>query len=113
MAGFGDLVQKAFYLGMGAASYAGERAGSTLKDLREQTQTVVNELVERGELSAEEAQQLINKMMQRAQESVTTTAAVSQDEHRRIEIVDDDETTAEAREAVVSSSSAKIGRAHV
>ncbi|MEM7649974.1 MAG: hypothetical protein AAF283_12400 [Cyanobacteria bacterium P01_A01_bin.70] len=100
MAGFGDLVQKAFYLGMGAASYAGERAGSTLKDLREQTQTVVNELVERGELSAEEAQQLINKMMQRAQESVTTTATVShQDEPRRIEIVDDDETTAEAREA--------------
>ncbi|MEM6437202.1 MAG: hypothetical protein AAF773_25600 [Cyanobacteria bacterium P01_D01_bin.115] len=99
MAGFGDLVQKAFYLGMGAASYAGERAGSTLKDLREQTQTVVNELVERGELSAEEAQQLINKMMQRAQESVTTTATVSQDEPRRIEIVDDDEMTAEAREA--------------
>ncbi|MGD1928209.1 MAG: phasin family protein [Leptolyngbyaceae cyanobacterium] len=99
MAGFGDLVQKAFYLGMGAASYAGERAGSTLKDLREQTQTVVNELVERGELSAEEAQQLINKMMQRAQESVTTTAAVSQDEPRRIEIVDDEEMTAEVREA--------------
>ena len=99
MAGFGDLVQKAFYLGMGAASYAGERAGSTLKDLREQTQTVVNELVERGELSTEEAQQLINKMMQRAQDGATNTTETSQDEPRRIEIVDDDEVTAEAPEA--------------
>lgn len=99
MAGFGDLVQKAFYLGVGAASYAGEKAGGTLKELREQTRSVVNELVERGELTADEAQQLFNKMMQQAQESATTVAEPPPDEPRRIEILDDTETAAESREA--------------
>ncbi len=99
MAGFGDLVQKAFYLGVGAASYAGEKAGGTLKELREQTQSVVNELVERGELTADEAQQLLNKMMQRAQESATTAAESPAEKPRRIEILDDAEETAAAQEA--------------
>lgn len=102
MAGFGDLVQKAFYLGVGAASYAGEKAGNTLKDLRAQTQTVVNELVERGELTAEEAQQLMNKMMQRAEETAQAASAStesSRDEPRRIEILDDDDSSAEIQEA--------------
>jgi len=99
MAGFGDLVQKAFYLGVGAASYAGEKAGGTLKELREQTKSIVNELVERGELTAEEAQQLFNKMMQQAQESATTVSDPPPEEPRRIEILDDTEAAAEAREA--------------
>lgn len=100
MAGFGDLVQKAFYLGVGAASYAGEKAGGTLKELREQTKSVVNELVERGELTADEAQQLFNKMMQQAQESATTVADTpSEEQPRRIEILDDTEAAAETREA--------------
>lgn len=100
MAGFGDLVQKAFYLGVGAASYAGEKAGGTLKDLREQTRSVVNELVERGEITADEAQQLFNKMMQQAQESATSVSSeVPSEEPRRIEIVDDAEDAAAAREA--------------
>ena len=100
MAGFGDLVQKAFYLGVGAASYAGEKAGGTLKDLQKQTRAVVNELVERGELTADEAQQLFNKMMQQAQESATTVSSETpSEEPRRIEIVDDTEDTEAAREA--------------
>jgi hypothetical protein len=36
MPGFGDLVQKAFYLGVGIASYAGEKAGTTFTELRSQ-----------------------------------------------------------------------------
>lgn len=99
MAGFGDLVQKAFYLGVGAASYAGEKAGGTLKDLREQAQSVVNELVERGELTTEEAQQIFNKMMQRAQEGASTVAEPPREAPRRIEILDEDESTAETQEA--------------
>ncbi|NJL47328.1 MAG: hypothetical protein HC929_07360 [Leptolyngbyaceae cyanobacterium SM2_5_2] len=88
MAGFGELVKKAFYLGVGAASYAGEKAGHTLKDVQEQAQTVVNELVARGEMTTEEAQRLVNDMISRAQvtppsaEDATTTP-------RRIEILDD------------------------
>lgn len=102
MAGFGDLVQKAFYLGVGAASYAGEKAGGTLKELREQTKSVVNELVERGELTADEAPQLFNKMMQQAQESATTvTDTPPEEQPRRIEILDDTEAAAETREAEV------------
>jgi polyhydroxyalkanoate synthesis regulator phasin len=48
MAGLGDLVQKAFYLGVGIASYAGEKAGGTLKDAKDQAQKIVDELVARG-----------------------------------------------------------------
>jgi polyhydroxyalkanoate synthesis regulator phasin len=87
MAGFGDLVKKAFYLGVGTASYAGEKAGETLKDLQSQAQTIVNELVARGEITAEEAQRLVNDMVNRAQDA----AATSPDPlPRPIEILDDD-----------------------
>jgi polyhydroxyalkanoate synthesis regulator phasin len=103
MAGFGDIVQKAFYLGVGVASYAGEKAGGTLKELRDQTQTLVNEMVERGELTADEAQQLLNKMMQRVQESPTQPSKPpsppAENGPRRIEILDDEESTAATREA--------------
>ena len=92
MAGFGDLVKKAFYLGVGVASYAGEKAGVTLKDLREQTQTIVNELVARGEMTAEEAQRLINDMVNQAQaETSTESTDGATPQPRRIEILDDDE----------------------
>lgn len=91
MAGFGDLVKKAFYLGVGVASYAGEKAGVTLKDLREQTQIIVNELVARGEMTAEEAQRLINDMVNQAQSSTSTGDNTPPAQPRRIEIVDDEE----------------------
>ncbi|MEM8810443.1 MAG: hypothetical protein AAGF01_30905, partial [Cyanobacteria bacterium P01_G01_bin.38] len=67
MADFGNLVQKAFYLGVGLASYASEKAGDTLSDLRGQAQKLVDELVERGELTADEAQKMMNDMMNRAE----------------------------------------------
>lgn len=89
MAGFGDLVKKAFYLGVGVASYAGEKAGDTLKDLREQSQTIVNELVARGEITAEDAQRLVNEMVNRAQ-AEASTASDGNPEPRRIEILDDE-----------------------
>ena len=88
MAGFGDVVKKAFYLGVGVASYAGEKAGHTLKDLQEQTQVVVNELVARGEMTAEEAQRLVNDMVSKAQATMPDSAPSP--EPRRIEILDDE-----------------------
>ena len=60
MASFGDLVQKAFYLGVGIASYTGEKVGGTLKDVRGQAQKLVDEMVARGEMTADEAQRLVN-----------------------------------------------------
>lgn len=48
MPGFGDLVQKAVYLGVGLASYAGEKASKTLAELRTDAQKLADELVKRG-----------------------------------------------------------------
>ena len=97
MAGFGDLVQKAFYLGVGIASYAGEKAGGTLKDtlkdLQGQAQKLVDELVVRGELTTEEAQRLVNDMVSRAQ-GTPSPGATTETAPRPIEILDDDEDTA-------------------
>lgn len=94
MAGFGDLVQKAFYLGVGIASYAGEKAGGTLKDVGGQAQKLVDDLVARGEMTAEEAQRLVNDMISRAQGGERSSGEGTAEEPRRIEILDDDEAIA-------------------
>lgn len=105
MAGFGNLVQKAFYLGVGIASYAGEKAGGAFGDLRKQAQTLVDELVERGELTAEEAQAMMNDMVERAQEAAVqqpndATESSEPEGPRQIQILDDSEAlTEEERQA--------------
>ncbi len=94
MAGFGDLVQKAFYLGLGMASYAGEKAGATLAELRSQAQKIADEMVERGEITAEEAKRMVDEMVVRAQSSPPTdpqSESSQSSEPRRIEILDDDD----------------------
>ncbi|MGF1566841.1 MAG: phasin family protein [Nodosilinea sp.] len=102
MAGFGDLVKKAFYVGVGVASYAGEKAGDTLKDLREQTQTIVNELVARGEMTAEEAQRLVNDMVNHAQATASDPVDTSP-EPRRIEILDSEPAEPRSEEAQMAA----------
>ncbi len=105
MAGFGNLVQKAFYLGVGIASYAGEKAGGALGDLRGQAQKLVDELVERGELTAEEAQKMMNDMVARAEATAAAAEASNSAEKpddgpRQIQILDDSESmTTEERQA--------------
>ncbi|MEB3288275.1 MAG: hypothetical protein VKI82_00065, partial [Leptolyngbya sp.] len=51
------------------------------------TQMVVNELVARGEMTAEEAQRLVNDMVSKAQATVPNSAPSP--EPRQIEILDD------------------------
>ena len=102
--GFGKLVQKAFYLGVGIASYAGEKAGFALSDIKAQAQKLVDELVERGELTAEEAQKMMNDMLARAEATAASEPSVSQraepEGPRQIQILDDDDAlTAEERQA--------------
>ena len=87
MPGFSDLVQKAFYLGVGAASYAAEKAGNTLSELRVQAQKLADEMVARGEMTAEDAKRMVDEMVTRAQEPEATQPS----EPRRIEILADDE----------------------
>ncbi|MEO1146195.1 MAG: hypothetical protein AAFY26_11435 [Cyanobacteria bacterium J06638_22] len=100
MAKFGDLVQKAFYLGVGLASYAGEKAGETLVDLRAQAQKLADELVAKGEITAEEAKRMVDEMVVQAQQTQAASSGDAPAEPRRIEILEDaDSSTADTHEA--------------
>ncbi|MBE9124974.1 MULTISPECIES: phasin family protein [unclassified Coleofasciculus] len=105
MAGFGNLVQKAFYLGVGLASYANEKAGGALTELRVQAQKLADELVERGEITTEEARKMVDDMVKQAQ---TQTVQPSQEnstprEPRPIEIISDDEEPTSTKEENVEA----------
>ncbi len=94
MAGLGDMFQKAVYLGIGLASYAGEKAGTKFSELRGQAQKLADEMVERGEMSADEARRFVDEAMHRAQQSQQTVVKADEkptSEPRRIEILSDDE----------------------
>jgi polyhydroxyalkanoate synthesis regulator phasin len=94
MAGFGDLVQKAFYLGVGLASYAGEKAGGKIGELRSQVQKLADEMVARGEMTTDEARRFVEDMMKQAQNeqgSVKDAPTNASSEPRRIEILEEDE----------------------
>lgn len=98
MPGLGDLVQRAFYLGVGVASYAGEKASKTLSELRVQAQKIADEMVERGEITADDARRLVDEMVRRAQmvdgqpDSAKVTVDVDAEaaQPRPIEITEDD-----------------------
>ena len=95
MAGFGNLFQKAFYLGVGFASYAGEQASEKLIELRATAQKLADELVERGEMNTEEARRFVEEMVNQGQRQGSGNPQVRQEtgpkEPRRIEILDDDD----------------------
>jgi polyhydroxyalkanoate synthesis regulator phasin len=55
MADFQDLVKKAFYLGVGAISYAGEQANDQFSDLQKRAQDLADEMIRRGEMTTEES----------------------------------------------------------
>lgn len=94
MAGFEDIVKKAFYMGVGFASYAQEKAGSTLSDLKTQAQKLADEMIARGEMSAEEARKFVDDIVLQAQQgSVPGTDKSESKEPRRIEIIDEEEAT--------------------
>lgn len=91
--GLGDLVQKAVYLGVGIASYAGEKAGVKLGELRGQFQKLADEMVERGEMTAEEARRFVDEMVNKAQQaptSVDPTPPTPARTPQPIEILDDE-----------------------
>ena len=86
-----DLVQKAFYLGIGLASYAAEKANVNLQELKSQAQKLADEMVLRGEMTAEEASRYVDELVSQAQvDSGETTESSAPSEPRRIEIVFDD-----------------------
>lgn len=92
MASFEDIAKKAFYMGVGFASYAQEKANDTVKDLRVQAQKLADEMAERGEMSTEEARKFVDELVEQAQQGTVPNSARSErQEPRRIEIVDEDE----------------------
>ena len=97
--GLSDLVQKAVYLGIGVAAYAGEKAGTKLNELPAQLQKLADEFVDRGEMTAEEAKRFVDDLIQKAQKeadaqypkapTASPSAPASSPPPRRIEIDDD------------------------
>ena len=94
MPGFEDIAKKAFYMGVGFASYAQEKAADNLKDLRTQAQKLADEMVERGKMNAEEARKFVDELVEQAQQGTvpgTNDSKSESREPRKIEIVDEDE----------------------
>ena len=92
MANFEDIAKKAFYMGVGFASYAQEKANDKVKELRVQAQKLAAEMIERGEMNAEEARKFVDDLVEQAQEgNVSSDRRTDNRQPRRIEIVDEDE----------------------
>lgn len=95
MPDFGNLVQKALYLGVGLASYAGEKASETLTDLPTKLQQLADDMVARGEMSTEEARRAVESLMQQSQGNPEVNESNPSNEPRRIDILDAEVTTDE------------------
>ncbi len=111
MANFEDIAKKAFYMGVGFASYAQEKAIDALdnvKDLRIQAQKLADEMAERGEMTTEEARKFVDELIEQAQQgTVTGNNQSDAREPRRIEIVDEDEPVTESTAKTEPSKSAQ------
>ncbi|MDY6784134.1 MAG: phasin family protein [Cyanobacteriota bacterium] len=92
MAGLGNIVQKAFLMGVGLASYAGEKANTKFQELRDRAQKLADEMVKRGEMTAEEASKFVDDLMERAQQEPVESSTTEEHSRqpRRIEILDED-----------------------
>ena len=92
MPGFGDILQKAVYLGVGLASYAGEKASSKLGELRTEAQKLADELVKRGEMTTDEGRRFVDDMMKQAQQPGAIPSEPDKPTKlRHIEIVSEEE----------------------
>lgn len=72
-----NLAQRALYFGMGLASFAADKASAAARSapvhfvqLRQRAQQITDELVKRGEMSAEDAKIYMDDLMQRAPKQV-------------------------------------------
>lgn len=94
MAGFDNIVKKAFYMGVGFASLAQEKAGVTLGEIKIQAQKLADEMIARGEMNMEEARKFVDDMVQQAQQDVVSSSEVKTEnkEPRVIEIISEEES---------------------
>ncbi len=94
---FGGIVQKAFYLGLGLATVAGEKAGETLGEIRTQAGKLADELVERGEMTTEEARKFVDDLVRNSQKPISesTPNPNGKDAPRTISIDDEDDNSSQ------------------
>jgi polyhydroxyalkanoate synthesis regulator phasin len=103
-----NILQKAFYLGVGIASYAAEKAGDKLQELRQQAQKLAenqdfpqqlqklaDDMVSKGKITTEEARKVVDEMIRQAQQQPPTTVQEEHREPRPIEIITEEEETKE------------------
>jgi polyhydroxyalkanoate synthesis regulator phasin len=93
MADLGKFVQKAAYLGIGLASLTTEKVGETFSEFRSQAQKLADDMVARGEITADEARRVVDEMVAKQTPTVT---GVKPETPRRIEITEDDVAPSEA-----------------
>lgn len=99
-----EIIKKAFYLGVGLASYAVEKAEDILQELNKQAQNIANEpdfvqklqkladeMVAKGKMTAEEAQKYVQEIVQKQAQKNNPQPDKKNQEPRIIEIVDDDD----------------------
>ena len=108
MANFEDIAKKAFYMGVGFASYAQEKAEDNLKELKAQAQKLADEMAERGKMSTEEAREFVDELVAQAQQgTVSSEKKKNTREPRRIEIVDEEEQPQPTPETEAKNKSVK------
>ncbi|MGQ9838531.1 MAG: hypothetical protein ACUVRV_11375 [Cyanobacteriota bacterium] len=107
-----NFAQRAFYLGMGLAAVAADnaakvasKASSRLFELRKQAQALVDELVERGAMSAEEARAFMDSVAANANRKAQEGRASGP---RRISIDDIGNEADEAGTAIELSEAARL-----
>lgn len=91
--GFEKIVKNAFYMGLGIAAYAQEKAGDTLVKVRSQAQKLADEMIARGEMNVEEARKFVDDIVRQAQQDVVQKSeeSTTSKEPRVIEIISEEE----------------------
>lgn len=105
MADSENLLQKAFYLGVGIASYAVEKANDKFQELKQQAEKIANtpdfpqqlqkmadDMVNKGKMTAEEARTFVDDMVKQSKSPTIKNDTSSQSAPpRTIEIITDEE----------------------
>lgn len=99
-----NILQKAFYLGVGVAISVAEKANDALSELKQQAdklalnqdfpsqlQKMADEMVEKGKMTADEARKLVDEIMKQTQENSQTISEEDERKPRKIEIIMDDD----------------------
>lgn len=99
-----NLLQKAFYLGVGIAGLAVEKASDALQELKQQAdkltlnsdfpqklQQIADEMVKKGRMNTQEARKFVDDILQQKNQKTNQPENNTNTEPRIIEIITEDE----------------------